>query len=150
MNYNSGHFEDGDGNKYFVVDKIYGTLEASGWYRVAILDNSGNLGSSGRAFLVNIGTSYWYKNNMSAIFAVNLIYHKAAITKISSLANENIVNKARIVEDTDKKVYLEIFYNTSTKNRVSVEILQYWETFEMIKFATSPGTGTVLVESIII
>lgn len=122
--------------------KVLNTVK---WYRIA---NLGNATGKSKAMIVELCSIYNSTPNASFLIAVNIVHQKAKIAVLNGIANnKNVFTKVRIVEDVDKNMYLEFYYNLSSgRNEVKVAILEQIEPVEMLDFEDTTNTVTVYSE----
>mgnify|MGYP003292128733 CR=1 FL=1 len=131
-----------NGNKVVTENLVSKTLNSAAWYRVACLSTPSS--AYGGNFIVSIGTVYSNNSNTASILSINITYNKAKITQLSGLVNANSVTQARVVQDSDGKIYLEIYYSIATSNQVTIAILNGHKYFGGMLNFTSPAGQTVL------
>lgn len=131
-----------NGNKVVTENLVSKTLNSAAWYRVACLSTPSS--AYGGNFIVSIGTVYSNNPNTASVLSINLTYNKAKITQLSGLTNANSVTQARVVQDSDSKIYLEIYYSLTTSNQVTIAILNGHRYFGGMLNFTSPAGQTVL------
>lgn len=121
-------------------------LSAKKWYRIAKID--GTQGAIGNSFIVNINTSFGADTNKSFVIGISIAYNKANIVTLSCTENPsaNVVSAVRVVKDSAGICYLEIFYNLSTANRVSFEIISNKNNITALKFE-DVVSGETLIKS---
>ena len=116
------------------------------WYRIARID--GTQGASGNSFIVNINTSFGADTNKSFVIGISIAYNKANIVTLSCTENQstNVVSAVRVVKDSAGICYLEIFYNLSTANNVSFEIMSNKTNIAALNFEDTVS-GEILIKS---
>ena len=121
-------------------------LSAKKWYRIARID--GSRGAAGNSFIVNINTNYANNINKSFVIGISIIYDKANIVTLSCTENPsiNVVSAVRVTKDSAGICYLEIFYNLSTTNNVSFEIISNKNNITALNFEDIVS-GEILIKS---
>lgn len=121
-------------------------LSAKKWYRIAKID--GTQGAIGNSFIVNINTSFGADTNKSFVIGISIAYNKANIVTLSCTENPstNVVSVVRVVKDSAEICYLEIFYNLSTANNVSFEIMSNKSNITALNFEDTVS-GEILIKS---
>lgn len=121
-------------------------LSAKKWYRIARID--GTQGATGNSFILNINTSFGADTNKSFVIGISIAYNKANIVTLSCTENPstNVVSAVRVVKDSAGICYLEIFYNLSTTNNVSFEIMSNKNNIAVLNFEDTVS-GEILIKS---
>lgn len=121
-------------------------LSAKKWYRIARID--GTQGATGNSFILNINTSFGADTNKSFVIGISIAYNKANIVTLSCTENPstNVVSAVRVVKDSAGICYLEIFYNLSTTNNVSFEIMSNKNNIAALNFEDTVS-GEILIKS---
>lgn len=123
--------------------QIIKNLSTAGWYRVAFLGAS--KGAYGLATVINISRKYDNNNNEAMVLAISLAHNKAKIKNLNTVKNSNLITKARIVYDTDQKVYFEIYYEGSNNNYIYIDTTEK-ENLKLLDFKETNSGVTVLKE----
>ena len=111
--------------------KISNAIVGQGWYRFAKLDlKTGNIdnvkGSLGYSLIFFLKTNYNTGGNQTDFVSFTNSYEKSYFTVLGASHSGNNITKFRhVIDETNKMVYLELYYNqtSSLGNTVKIEAL---------------------------
>lgn len=137
------------------VRRSTATLSYEGWYRVLEYQGDTNddaLGLYGRIFDINITRKYNTGNN--EVHSIRLLnpYNVFKFTDESSVSNGFYIDEIRVTNDaTTSKTYVDIHYDSSNLNPVTVDFAMYSIPESQVRCIASgltsapqSGTGSVL------
>lgn len=134
------------------------TLSQEGWYRVLTYSGqnwSDAVGNVARIFDFNITRTYSGNNNEAHKISILNPYNDFTFVNEASKANSLLIDKIRVVlNDSIYKLYIDVHYNGSTSNRVSVDFILHGESgiqgncvaSGLESVAASPSGEAVLAE----
>lgn len=136
--------------------RCYASLSSSGWYRVMQYTTSttGAQWASGVKIDFAIATVYNTVNNSLHNISMVGVYNHVAFMNELSYSNATIVDKIRYTYGDDGNGYVDIHYNNSGSNYVSVDFAVHYRQTEQANIssvaltpvADSPSRETVLTE----
>lgn len=113
-------------------------ITSKGWYKIAEMDYPNSSNHSG---ILVLQQAYSSERGDSYVLAITSGSYKdtASITQLAGVNYKTITN-VRVVKGTDGSIFIEMYYNLTTTNRVYVKTLG---TITSVTPTASPG-GTVL------
>jgi hypothetical protein len=126
-------------------NKMYNTkyISASGWYRIAC--QKGVKGGIGIPHILLLKSQFDYNSNCSYVVNIAISYGNADLRVGAAAGADRIIEKVRIVKESDNFYYYEVYISNGRGNNFTYDFLGYESNkFEIINFEASPLTGTVI------
>lgn len=146
---NAGYYFNNLEN-YCKNNKYATELSASGWYKVATINDNSNYYAHNTLLFIETG----YANNEYGAFLVSVLHTDSAgsVEVLNSINKTTCpISKVRVTKDpSDGNItHLEVYYKYNTANRVSVMTVNSEESERLFineRLSVSGGTDTTLVE----
>jgi hypothetical protein len=118
-------------------------ISTAGWYRIAC--QKGVNGGNGFPHILLLNSQYNNKTNCSYVVNIAISYGKADLRVGAAAGAYRIIEKVRIVKESDNFYYYEVYISNGRGNNFTYDFLGYESNqFEIINFEASPLTGTVI------
>ena len=134
--------------------KFQGVNSGAGWYRFAKISKESN-GASGNSVLFFIKTYFNNSVNMSVTGLLNNSYENSNFVILGkSIRSFTISNIRYVVDKSNDCSYLEIYYNESVPNGISIELIgskvsdREWNLLDTLEKTEETVDGIILRSSI--
>lgn len=121
-------------------------LGSKGWYKIFKISNRDCI--EGNSFILQLHSYYNNSNSSSYIIAGSCAYRQGRLVLLSKKNLSNIFTDVRVIADSSRGVYIEVYYNETVENIVCATITGYNSALTKYDFVLDNSTPATTLASI--